>query len=102
MKQRRVSLALPSDSSPRIFPAWSFHDDTGLGVHLPDSAQAQDDATDAKKGKIRRIAGGDDALDVGDVTILNDPGSGFNGRSPVDLKDRYVASYLCLSVYIRS
>ena len=32
-KQRRVSLALPSDSSPRIFPAWTFRDDTGLGVH---------------------------------------------------------------------
>ena len=53
-KQRRVSLALPS--SPRVFPAWSFRDDTGLGVH---SADADADATDGdeeKKGKMRRIS----------------------------------------------
>ena len=29
-QQRRVSLALPS--SPRQFPAWSFRDDTSVGV----------------------------------------------------------------------
>ena len=47
-KQRRVSLALPS--SPRVFPAWSFRDDTGLGVH---SADAGDEL---QRGKMRRIA----------------------------------------------
>ncbi len=55
-KQRRVSLALPS--SPRIFPAWSFRDDTGLGVH---SGDPEDDTptatyTQEKRGKMRRIA----------------------------------------------
>lgn len=54
-KQRRVSLALPS--SPRIFPAWSFRDDTGLGVH---SGDPEDDTsttyTPEKRGKMRRIA----------------------------------------------
>ena len=58
-KQRRVSLALPSDSSPRIFPAWSFRDDTGLGVHSPDSPQ--DDDVEKKGGKMRKIAN-DDSL----------------------------------------
>ena len=64
VKQQRISLALPSDTSPHIFPTQSFRDDTGLGVHSPDSAQAPDDAADVKKGKIRGIAGGDDAPDV--------------------------------------
>ena len=73
---------LPSDSSPRIFPAWSFRDDTGLGVHSPDSAQAPDDATDAKKGKIRRIAGGDDAADAGDMTMNMGMSNGSCGRQP--------------------
>ena len=52
-KQRRVSLALPSDSSPRIFPAWTFRDDTGLGVHSADSPQ--DDDVEKKGGKMRKI-----------------------------------------------
>ncbi|TCD62543.1 hypothetical protein EIP91_006748 [Steccherinum ochraceum] len=50
-QQRRVSLALPS--SPRIFPAWSFRDDTSLGnvtsALLPE-----------KKGKMRKISAEDD------------------------------------------
>ncbi len=49
-KQRRVSLALPS--SPRVFPAWSFRDDTGVGVHSAD-AEGEDEV---KKGKMRKIA----------------------------------------------
>ena len=51
-KQRRVSLALPS--SPRIFPAWSFRDDTGLGVHSGDAEDDEDGSE--KKGKMRKIA----------------------------------------------
>ena len=74
-KQRRVSLALALRLLPCIFPAWSFRDDTGLGVHSPDSAQATDDAADAKKGKIRRIAGGNGAADAGDMTMNMSHGS---------------------------
>lgn len=48
LKQRRVSLALPS--SPRLFPAFSFRDDTGVGVH-----SAADSSSSEKKGKMRRI-----------------------------------------------
>lgn len=54
-KQRRVSLALPS--SPRVFPAWSFRDDTGLGVHSADGA----DEDEEKRGKMRKIAADGDA-----------------------------------------
>lgn len=56
-KQRRVSLALPS--SPRLFPAWNFRDDTGLGVHSADSSGLAPE----KKGKMRRIATGEDRAD---------------------------------------
>ena len=48
LKQRRVSLALPS--SPRLFNAWTFRDDTGVGAHSPDTSLAPE-----KKGKMRRI-----------------------------------------------
>ncbi|KAH8101242.1 hypothetical protein BXZ70DRAFT_1064312 [Cristinia sonorae] len=52
-QQRRVSLALPS--SPRVFPAWSFRDDTGLGnvtaALLPE-----------KRGKMRKISTEDDDM----------------------------------------
>lgn len=52
-QQRRVSLALPS--SPRQFPAWSFRDDTsvGVGAGLASPSAA---LTSEKKGKMRRIA----------------------------------------------
>ncbi|KAI0078424.1 hypothetical protein K474DRAFT_1660443, partial [Panus rudis PR-1116 ss-1] len=46
-QQRRVSLALPS--SPRLFPAWSFRDDTSVGVN------ANTELSPEKKGKMRRI-----------------------------------------------
>ncbi|EIW56759.1 uncharacterized protein TRAVEDRAFT_170743 [Trametes versicolor FP-101664 SS1] len=132
-KQRRVSLALPS--SPRIFPAWSFRDDTGLGVH---SGDPEDDTsttyTPEKRGKMRRIAtdelrtdgetstspqphgcpslpekkprkkwtmeetqmlvAGCNKWGVGNwKSILNDPDFRFDGRSPVDLKDRFRTYY---------
>ncbi|GBE87059.1 hypothetical protein SCP_1003060 [Sparassis crispa] len=113
LKQRRVSLALPS--SPRQFPAWSFRDDTGLGVHTAESVPE-------KKGKMRRIDNGADRGEdepaplpmekkqrkkwsmeetqmlvagcnkwgVGNwKSILNDPDFKFDNRSPVDLKDRF-------------
>ena len=41
----------------------------GLGVHSSDSAQAQDDATNTKKHKIRRIANADNAVDAGDMNM---------------------------------
>ena len=84
VKQQRVSLALSSDPSPHIFPAQSFRDDTGLGVHSPDSAQAPDDAADAKKGKVHRIAGRDDAPDTGDLTthMLVGMSDGSCGHQP--------------------
>lgn len=56
-KQRRVSLALPS--SPRLFPAWSFRDDTGLGVHSGDPTSLVPE----KKGKMRRIENSNDRPD---------------------------------------
>ncbi|TFK80293.1 hypothetical protein K466DRAFT_504161, partial [Polyporus arcularius HHB13444] len=120
-KQRRVSLALPS--SPRVFPAWSFRDDTGVGVHSAD-AEGEDEV---KKGKMRKIAADGDGAQppahlserpekkprkkwtmeetqmlvagcnkwgVGNwKSILNDPDFRFDGRSPVDLKDRFRTYY---------
>ncbi|KZT68621.1 hypothetical protein DAEQUDRAFT_692283 [Daedalea quercina L-15889] len=117
LKQRRVSLALPS--SPRLFPAFHFRDDTGVGVH---SGESSSSLGPEKKGKMRRIES--DRLDeevvqltgpsekkirkkwtteetqmlvdgcnkwgVGNwKSILNDPQFKFDGRSPVDLKDRF-------------
>ncbi|KAI0776703.1 hypothetical protein BD413DRAFT_602229 [Trametes elegans] len=132
-KQRRVSLALPS--SPRIFPAWSFRDDTGLGVHSDspaDSSTSTSMLPPEKKGKMRRIAAeeldgepgtsssqpqlppppekkarkkwtmeetqmlvaGCNKWGVGNwKSILNDPDFKFDGRSPVDLKDRFRTYY---------
>ncbi|OCH87178.1 hypothetical protein OBBRIDRAFT_736609 [Obba rivulosa] len=116
LKQRRVSLALPS--SPRLFPAWSFRDDTGVGVHSADSPGSVPE----KKGKMRKIAASSDKSEdeptpaqpekkqrkkwtaeetqmlvagcnkwgVGNwKSILNDPEFKFDNRSPVDLKDRF-------------
>ncbi|KAI0641054.1 hypothetical protein C8Q79DRAFT_920329 [Trametes meyenii] len=128
-KQRRVSLALPS--SPRIFPAWSFRDDTGLGVHSTDAPSDPSSSTSGpeKRGKMRKIATEENSADgessqpqpplpekkprkkwtmeetqmlvagcnkwgVGNwKSILNDPGFRFDGRSPVDLKDRFRTYY---------
>lgn len=50
VKQRRVSLALPS--SPKIFPAWSFRDDTAVDSHVASSSAPPPE----KKGKMRKIA----------------------------------------------
>ncbi|KAJ8503306.1 hypothetical protein ONZ45_g10972 [Pleurotus djamor] len=78
LKQRRVSLALPS--SPRVVPdsAWNFRDDTGIDAHRIDhitSGQGYDTDTDAllpeKRGKMRRIASDDDDGLGADVTGLN-------------------------------
>ena len=57
-QQRRVSLALPS--SPRQFPAWSFRDDTSVGV----AAAAPSPLVPEKKGKMRRIANDDSDIGV--------------------------------------
>jgi hypothetical protein len=50
LKQRRVSLALPS--SPRLVAAWNFRDDTGLGSHIAETSGLMPE----KKGKMRKIA----------------------------------------------
>ena len=47
-QQRRVSLALPS--SPRLFPAWSFRDDTSVGVTANNGSPEQE-----KRGKMRGV-----------------------------------------------
>lgn len=65
LKQRRVSLALPS--SPRLFPAFNFRDDTGVGVHS--AADSSSTASSEKKGKMRRIES-----DRPDEDILQLPG----------------------------
>ncbi|EIN05731.1 hypothetical protein PUNSTDRAFT_106713 [Punctularia strigosozonata HHB-11173 SS5] len=128
LKQRRVSLALPS-SSPRLATAWPFRDDTGLQAHgrLGEGSGL----TPEKKGKMRRIDSGDseDAASpagamrppekktrkkwsmeetqmlvvgcnkacfhgVGNwKAMLKDPELRFDGRSAVDLKDRFRTYY---------
>lgn len=50
LKQRRVSLALPS--SPRLVQAWNFRDDTGLTSHVAETSAPMPE----RKGKIRKIA----------------------------------------------
>lgn len=52
LKQRRVSLALPS--SPRVVQAWSFRDDTGLDSHVPETVGSG--LMPEKRGKMRKIA----------------------------------------------
>ncbi|THH04136.1 hypothetical protein EW145_g5748 [Phellinidium pouzarii] len=114
-KQRRVSLAL--SSSPRLVPAWSFRDDTGLDSHVASGSPLAE-----KKGKMRKVAAdesktadrasallpekrqrkkwteeetqmlvsGCNIWGVGNwKAILNDPSLKFDNRSPVDLKDRF-------------
>ncbi|EGN92622.1 hypothetical protein SERLA73DRAFT_172732 [Serpula lacrymans var. lacrymans S7.3] len=115
LKQRRVSLALPS--SPRLVPAWSFRDDTSLASHVAETSAMMPE----RKGKMRRIADdgerdeprgvviqekkqrkkwteeetqmlvdGCNAWGVGNwKAILKDPKLKFDNRSPVDLKDRF-------------
>ncbi|KAG2742705.1 hypothetical protein P692DRAFT_20879037 [Suillus brevipes Sb2] len=116
LKQRRVSLALPS--SPRLVPAWNFRDDTGLTSHVAETSAPMPE----RKGKMRKIAGdGDYRESVGAFiiqqkkprkkwseeetqmlvegcntwgvgnwkAILKDPKLTFDNRSPVDLKDRF-------------
>ncbi|KAF8055241.1 hypothetical protein FPV67DRAFT_1436555 [Lyophyllum atratum] len=112
LKQRRVSLALPS--SPRVVQAWNFRDDTGLDSHVPETEAAG--LVPEKRGKMRKLATGADCEPfqekkqrkkwsdeetkmlvsgcnrhgVGNwKTILSDPTLKFDNRSPVDLKDRF-------------
>ncbi|KAF9459396.1 hypothetical protein BDZ94DRAFT_1312417 [Collybia nuda] len=113
LKQRRVSLALPS--SPRVVQAWSFRDDTGLDSHVPETVDSG--LVPEKRGKMRKIAAtadddsrfqekkqrkkwspeetqmlvdGCNRHGVGNwKAILGDPTLTFDNRSPVDLKDRF-------------
>lgn len=119
LKQRRVSLALPS--SPRLVPAWNFRDDTGLASHK--SSEQPATAMPERKGKVRKInnnvdehcepdsgliiqqkkprkkwteeetqmlVAGCNTWGVGNwKAILKDPSLKFDNRSPVDLKDRF-------------
>ncbi|TFK32943.1 hypothetical protein BDQ12DRAFT_658603 [Crucibulum laeve] len=119
LKQRRVSLALPSNS-PRLVQAWSFRDDTGIDAHAATSSSSSSPAElPEKRGKMRKISAVVDDDDhalilekkprkkwtteetqmlvdgcnrhgVGNwKTILSDPTLHFDNRSPVDLKDRF-------------
>ncbi|KIJ18342.1 hypothetical protein PAXINDRAFT_110836 [Paxillus involutus ATCC 200175] len=116
LKQRRVSLALPS--SPRLVPAWNFRDDTGLASHVAETSAVMPE----RRGKMRKIADdsyprdkpdgfiiqqkkqrkkwseeetqmlvdGCNTWGVGNwKAILKDPKLKFDNRSPVDLKDRF-------------
>ncbi|KAG6335415.1 hypothetical protein ID866_3676 [Astraeus odoratus] len=115
LKQRRVSLALPS--SPRLVPAWNFRDDTGLTSHVAETSVRMPE----RRGKMRKIADDAQSRDpdglviqqkkqrkkwseeetqmlvtgcntwgVGNwKAILKDPSLKFDNRSPVDLKDRF-------------
>lgn len=57
LKQRRVSLALPS--APRVVQAWTFRDDTGLDSHVPETDTAHQ-LMPEKRGKMRKIAVADE------------------------------------------
>ncbi|KAF5378609.1 hypothetical protein D9615_007140 [Tricholomella constricta] len=112
LKQRRVSLALPS--SPRVVQAWNFRDDTGVESHVPETEASR--LVPEKRGKMRKLATGADGEPflekkqrkkwsdeetkmlvlgcnrhgVGNwKTILSDTTLTFDNRSPVDLKDRF-------------
>ncbi|KAF8170613.1 hypothetical protein K438DRAFT_1909270 [Mycena galopus ATCC 62051] len=125
LKQRRVSLALPS--SPRLVPEWHFRDDTSVPYadagrkgkvrRIDTSLADEDDADGAEEGdasssatpekergaerekKPRRkwtpeetqmLVDGCKVHGVGNwKAILSDPTLSFQGRSPVDLKDRF-------------
>ncbi|KIY66154.1 hypothetical protein CYLTODRAFT_444894 [Cylindrobasidium torrendii FP15055 ss-10] len=108
LKQRRVSLALPS--SPRVVPAANFRDDTGIYVQgaetstegSPLKISSEPDAEETmppleKKARkkwspeeTQMLVDGCNKHGVGNwKTILGDPAFTFDGRSPVDLKDRF-------------
>lgn len=55
LKQRRISLALPS--SPKVTDAWSFRDDTGIDA----SASASSSPLAGRKGKMRRASAVEEA-----------------------------------------
>lgn len=57
IKQRRVSLALPS--APRIVQAWTFRDDTGIHSHVPETDSTHQ-LMPEKRGKMRKIAVSDE------------------------------------------
>ncbi|KAJ3486523.1 hypothetical protein NLI96_g4186 [Meripilus lineatus] len=61
---RRVSLALPS--SPRVFPAWSFRDDTSVGsntqINSGSGIQGSVEDGERKALKLRRVAMDDNDL----------------------------------------
>lgn len=59
LKQRRVSLALPS--SPRLVQAWSFRDDTGIDSHTAGGSTRRGGLVPEKRGKMRKIASGSDS-----------------------------------------
>ena len=56
LKQRRVSLALPS--TPRVVQPWSFRDDTTIDSHpQPQQQHASSSSTSSeKRGKMRKIS----------------------------------------------
>ncbi|KAF9238468.1 hypothetical protein BU15DRAFT_88326 [Melanogaster broomeanus] len=108
LKQRRVSLALPS--SPRLVPAWSFRDDTGLASHVAETSAMRkiaDDSSPREKSdgfiiqqkkqrkkwtedETQMLVDGCNTWGVGNwKAILKDPKLKFDNRSPVDLKDRF-------------
>ncbi|KAK0200498.1 hypothetical protein DFS33DRAFT_1362106 [Desarmillaria ectypa] len=112
LKHRRTSLALPT--SPKLVPAFSFRDDTGLESHVAEtclvpekrgklrkiSADAEnDDWPQATEKKLRKkwsaeetqmLVDGCNKHGVGNwKAILSDPDLKFDNRSPVDLKDRF-------------
>ncbi|KAK0445031.1 uncharacterized protein EV420DRAFT_1622672 [Desarmillaria tabescens] len=112
LKHRRTSLALPS--SPKLVPAFSFRDDTGLESHVAETCLVPE-----KRGKLRKISASPENDDWPQATekklrkkwsaeetqmlvdgcnkhgvgnwkaILSDPDLKFDNRSPVDLKDRF-------------
>ncbi|KAF6749963.1 hypothetical protein DFP72DRAFT_818306, partial [Ephemerocybe angulata] len=122
LKQRRVSLALPS--SPRVVEGWSFRDDTGLDsvasnaegaslmsqekkkirkVESPEEKESGATTPEKPEKKARKkwtleetamLVAGCNKHGVGNwKTILRDPTLKFDNRSPVDLKDRFRTYY---------
>ncbi|KZT37192.1 hypothetical protein SISSUDRAFT_882489 [Sistotremastrum suecicum HHB10207 ss-3] len=108
LKQRRVSLP----SSPRLVPAWTFRDDTGLSTSKPKASTVteqrktksrksfNEDADNTPQDKkprkkwteeeTRMLVDGCNRWGVGNwKQILSDPELVFDNRSPVDLKDRF-------------
>ncbi|KAK7435140.1 hypothetical protein VKT23_019832 [Stygiomarasmius scandens] len=113
-KQRRISLAVAS--SPRQVPVWNFRDDTGLTTSnnpeaclvpeksgklrkITTDADDEDGGGGVQEKKQRKkwtaeetqmLVDGCNKHGVGNwKVILSDPCFKFDGRSPVDLKDRF-------------